>query len=290
MTSQQIESLAAALAAHVQRFKHCFSREPTFQHLGQYVQGLLTNLDRKSIEPIALGAAVPPRTLQEFLSHLSWDHERAEATLHRLVADRPVRGVRIGVLDASGYPKQGEKTPGVHHQWCGQLAKVTNCVVGQHLLWTDNDPTNPFSCMLCSDLFLPETWAADRPRCRRAHLPEELGHRTKWQIGLEQLERAMGHGVIFDWVTFDADYGDASKLWFELDRLGLWGIGEVRPTFRCWTTRPACTSLQAPHAATQRWIVKAQVRHDRSSSLEVLDRGRCPEDVVALPAPIGPDH
>src|SRR2546423_1585434 len=92
MTGEQIASLAPALVAHVQRFEHCFAREPTFQHLGQYVRGLMTSLDRKSIEPIALGADVAPRTLQEFLSHLSWDHSRAEATLHRLAADRAVRG------------------------------------------------------------------------------------------------------------------------------------------------------------------------------------------------------
>lgn len=248
MNGEQIASLGPALAAHLQRFEHCFCREPTFKHLEQYVRGLMTNLDRKSIEPIALGAAVPPRTLQEFLSHLSWDHGRAEATLHRLVADRPVRGPRIGVLDASGYPKQGDKTPGVKPQWCGQLGKVSNCVVGQHLLWTDNDPVNPFSCMLCSDLFLPEDWAADRERCRAAHIPDELTHRTKWRIAIEQLERAMSHGVRFDWVTFDEDYGDATALWFELDRLGLCGIGEARPTFRCWATRPAYVSLQAAHA------------------------------------------
>ena len=94
MTGEQIASLAPALGAHLQRFEHCFAREPTFRHLGQYVRGLMTSVDRKSIEPIALGADVPPRTLQEFLSFLDWDHESANDHLQRVVMDRhgPVIG------------------------------------------------------------------------------------------------------------------------------------------------------------------------------------------------------
>jgi len=249
MDGDQIASLRPALAAHLAQFRHCFKRQETFEHLLQYVPGLMSDLDRKSVEPIALGAAVPPRTLQEFLSHLSWDHMRAEATLQRLVADRPVRGLRIAVVDASGYPKSGDKTPGVQRQWCGQLGKTDNCVVGQHLLFTDNDPANPFSCMLCSDLFLPESWSNDRDRCGKARIPEALVHRPKWRIAIEQIERATAQGVKFDWVTFDEDYGNVPAFWYELDRLGLHAIGEVRANFYCWPRRPACASLQAAHAS-----------------------------------------
>lgn len=252
MTSEQIAALTPALAAHLQRFEHCFKRTPTFEHLQTYIAGLLTNLDRKSIEPIALGAEVAPRTLQEFLSQLSWDHVRAEATLHRLVADRPFRsagGLRIGVVDGSGVPKSGDKTPGVQRQWCGQLGKLANCVVGQHLLWTDNDAANPFSCMLCSDLFLPQDWSNDRDRCKAAHIPDHLAHRPKWKIAVEQIERALGRGVPFDWITFDEEFGSVPAFWYELDRLGLRGAGEVKPNFYCWPTRPACASLQAAHAS-----------------------------------------
>ena len=248
MTYEQVESLGPALGVFLDNFRHCFVRKPTFEHLKQYVSGLMADVDRKSIEPIALGADVAPRTLQEFLSHLSWGHERAEAALHRRVADRPVQGTRIGVIDGSGYPKQGDKTPGVQRQWCGQLGQVANCVVGQHLLWTDNHPSNPFGCLLCSDLYVPMGWIGDPELRKEAHIPPELVYRPKWKMAVEQVERAMGHGVKFDWITFDEEYGSQPPFWYELDRLGLSAIGEVKSSFHVWPLWPACLSLHPAHA------------------------------------------
>ncbi|MHB1158544.1 MAG: transposase [Phycisphaerales bacterium] len=72
---------------------------------------------------------MPPRTLQEFLSQLPRDQDRAEATLHRLIADLPVKGRPIAVMGASGYPKRGDKTPApgsVQRQWCGERGKKDN--------------------------------------------------------------------------------------------------------------------------------------------------------------------
>jgi SRSO17 transposase len=248
MNADQVRSLQPRLAALLTRFRGCFQKEPTFQHLETYVLGLLTDLKRKSVEPIALAAGVAVRTLQEFLSQLAWDHERARATLQRLVVDAHDRDHGIGVIDASGHPKQGKKTPGVQRQWCGESGKVDNCVVGQHLLYTDNDPKNPFSCMLASDLYLPKSWANDRTRREEAKIPDDVVYRPKWRIALAQVEEAIGNGVRFSWLTFDEDYGSVPQFWFELDRLGQRGIGEVRANFRLWPTLPHCRSTQAAHA------------------------------------------
>jgi SRSO17 transposase len=211
--------------------------------------GLLTNLKRKSIEPIALAAGVPVRTLQEFLATFVWDHGRASDLLQRIVADEHACDESIAIVDSSGHPKSGDKTPGVQRQWCGQAGKVDNCVVGQHLLYTDNDGRNPFSCMLASDLFLPESWSKDRDRCEVAGIPPEVVYRPKWRIAIEQLAQAVGNGVRLGWVTFDEEYGTVPKFWFELDRLGLRGVGEVQPRFNVWVTPPGCCSGRAEHAS-----------------------------------------
>jgi SRSO17 transposase len=154
----------------------------------------------------------------------------------------------IGVIDASGHHKQGDKTPGVQRQWCGETGKIDNCVVGQHLLYTDNEATNPFGCVLCSDLFLPKSWETDTARRREAKIPEELSHRSKWQIALEQVQRAVGNGVRFSYLVFDEDYGSIPGFWFGLDARGQWGVGEARSNFLCWATEPGCRSLRAEHA------------------------------------------
>jgi len=249
MTADQIRSLQPALAALLERFRPCFVKTNTFAHWQRYLLGLLADLKRKSIEPIALAAGVAVRTLQEFLSVFEWDHERANRLMQQQVMDQHASENAMAVIDASGHVKQGTKTPGVQRQWCGEVGKKENCVVGQHLLYTNNDPKNPFTCMLASDLYLPESWAGDRERCRRAGIPDELGYRPKWRISVDQLKAAIGNGLRFSWVTFDEEYGSVPSFWFELDSLGLRGIGEVRKNFLCWPILPRYGSLQRAHAA-----------------------------------------
>jgi len=249
MNADQIRSLQPALAALLERFRPFFPRQTTFGHWHRYLAGLMADLKRKSIEPIALAAGVPVRTLQEFLAFFVWDEDRIRNGLQQLVADEHGCDQAIGVLDSSGHPKQGDKTPGVQRQWCGERGKIENCVVGQHLLYTDNHPNNPFSCVLASDLYLPQSWAEDRERCREAKIPDDVEYRPKWLIALDQVAHASRNGVRFSWITFDEDYGHVPMFWFCLDALGQRGIGEVPRNFLCWPIRPACRSFQGPHAA-----------------------------------------
>ncbi len=130
MTADQIRSLQPALAALLEKFRPCFKREGTFEHWQCYLLGLMADLKRKSIEPIALAAGVAVRTLQEFLAFFVWDHDRIKSMLHQRVMDEHGSDEAIGVIDASGHSKQGDKTPGVQRQWCGETGKRDNCVVG----------------------------------------------------------------------------------------------------------------------------------------------------------------
>lgn len=249
MNYEQLASFEPTLARFLEKVRHCFKRDKTFEYLQKYILGLMTDLKRKSIEPIALASGVAVRTLQEFLAFFCWDHDLADRTLVREVVNRQHGQRSIGVLDASAHVKQGLQTPGVQRQWCGETGKRDNCVIGQHLLYTDNDAHNPFSCMVASDLYLPACWAEDRDRCRRAGIPEDVGYRPKWKIGIEQLERVMAEGLRFDYVTFDEEYGKIPEFVFELDRLGQNAIGEVPCNFRVWVKRPACRSTRAEHAS-----------------------------------------
>ena len=164
MDYEQIASLQPALAKLLETFRPCFRRDRTFSYWQKYILGLMSDLKRKSIEPIALACGVAVRTLQEFLSFFQWDHEQADRALVQLVVNEQHGRDSIGVIDASAHPKQGPKTPGVQRQWCGETGKKDNCVIGQHLLYTDNDPANPFACVVATDLYLPQSWDEDRRR------------------------------------------------------------------------------------------------------------------------------
>lgn len=257
MNAEQLRSLQPALGSWIERFRVCFKRETTFEHFRCYLLGLMAELKRKSVEPIALAAGVAVRTLQEFLAFFVWDHQRMDRQLTQMVVNRPRGGGRAGgagdggivVLDASGHAKRGDKTPGVQRQYCGETGKIDNCVIGQHLLYTDNDAKNPFCCVLASGLFLPECWDADRERCREAGIPDQVRHRPKWTIALDQLRDVIASGLRPAWAVFDEDYGRVPAFWFGLDAMGQTGVGEVPSNFWCWVKRPACTSVQACHAS-----------------------------------------
>ena len=249
MNYEQLASFEPALARFLEKIHHCFKRDKTFGYLQKYMLGLMADLKRKSIEPIALASGVAVRTLQEFLAFFAWDHELADKTLVRQVVERQHGKCSIGVLDASSHAKQGNHTPGVQRQWCGEKGKKDNCVIGQHLLYTDSDPTNPFSCVVASDLYLPKSWDQDRDRCERAGIPDEITHRPSWKLGIEQIERTMSQGLRFDYVTYDEEYGKVPKFIYELDRLGQKAIGEVPCNFRVWAKKPACKSHKAEHAS-----------------------------------------
>ena len=249
MDAQQLQSLQPALKSWVEMFRPCFKKEVTFGHFQCYVTGLMADLRRKSVEPIALAAGVAVRTMQEFLSMFAWDHARLEKMLVHRVADRCPRG-GIGVIDATGHPKRGDKTPGVHRQYCGESGKIDNCVVAQHLLFTDDRADNPFSCVLASDLYLPKAWAENRERCGEAGIDPEVLYRPKWQIAADQVRDALAGGVKLNWVVFDEDYGRIPAFWFKLDAMGQAAVGEVPCDFRAWVKRPACLSGgNAAHAA-----------------------------------------
>jgi SRSO17 transposase len=234
MDAERIRQLRPELRRYLREFDDCFERAGTRAHLPVYVRGQLSDLPRKSVEPIALAEGVAPRTLQEFLSLLEWDELRLHDRLQELVARDHASRRAIGVIDETGCPKKGDKTPGVQRQYCGASGKIENCVVTVHLGYAVDD----FHCLLASDLFLPEAWANDRERCRQAGIPDEVVYRPKWQIALELLDRARGNGVEFAWLTFDEYYGSKPKFLHELDRRQQRYVAEVPVSFRGWLKPP----------------------------------------------------
>src|SRR5262249_19589931 len=189
----------------------------------------------KSVEPIALAAGTPVRTLQEFLRDHAWDHSDALDVLQAYAADLLPRLTEdaalgtVGLIDETGQPKKGDKTPGVARQWCGRLGKTDNCVVTVHL----GVSRGRFKALLGGDLFLPKEWSDDRARCRAAGIPDEVVHRPKWQIALEQIDQATANGVALDWLTFDEEYGKAPQFAAGLCERQLRFVGEVPRSLSC---------------------------------------------------------
>jgi SRSO17 transposase len=255
MLPEQIVSLAPALTEFLGVFRNCFGECRLLDHFATYCRGLLSDLARKSVEPIALAAGCTVRALQMFLTDRVWDHLRLRdrlqqrlAALHAPVPGTPRRpddlGV-IGLIDETSVAKKGDQTPGVQRQYCGSSGKIDNCIVTVHLGYCHGD----FKTLLDSELFLPESWSDDRDRCRQAGIPDDLPYRPKTAIAVDQVRRALGNGLHFDWLVFDEGYGKDPSFLFALDALGQTWIGEVPKNFRCWPTLPQYHSQQREFAS-----------------------------------------
>lgn len=252
MTVEQIQAIEPKLEQFLGRFDGCFGRPEPAGHLDTFVRGQLSDLPRKSIEPIALAAGTPPRTLQQFFSRALWDEEQMRDQIQRHVAAEHAHPQAIGILDATSHPKKGDQTPGVGRQWCGARGKVDNCVSTVHLAYAAPDG---FRVLLDGELFLPEDWAADPERRRKAGIPEHLTCRTKWQIALELLDRAAANGICLPWVTFDEDYG--RKAFMEgLQARGQRFAGEVPSSFWAWSHRPAFYDRPDAAGRSADWLNK----------------------------------
>jgi SRSO17 transposase len=237
MTVDQIRSLGPALSRYLDEFADCFKSSQTQEHLKHYVTGQLSDLPRKSVEPMANLAAVPPRTLQEFLSLSDWDQQLLRTRLQQLVAKDHAGPNAIGILDASGYPKKGTQSACVHRQYCGATGKLDNCVMGVHLAYASWD--NDFAVMLDSELFLPQAWSEDADRRQAAGIPAELSYRPKYEMGLEQLRRARSNGIGFKWITADQEYGGNGIFIAGLESMKQHFVLETKANLVGWLHPPA---------------------------------------------------
>ena len=253
MDVQAIEGLRPRLERFLEGFDDCFGRREPAQHLRTYIQGQLSDLPRKSIEPIALHFGTPPRTLQQFLARAHWDDDRMRQRIAERVAARHSHPDAVGIIDETSFPKKGRHTPGVQRQHCGATGKRDNCTVSVHLAYA---APHGFRALLDGELFLPESWSADRERCREAGIPETMVYRPKWRIALELRDRAVAQGVSLPWLTVDEFYGRVPEFHQELDQRGQRYVAEVPVNFYGWCRRPEPLHQRHHPDAPRAWKVK----------------------------------
>lgn len=221
-----LESLALA-ANHADRV------EP----LKGYCRGLLLPLERKSVEPMA--ARLAPhnvRQTHQSLHHLvatsPWDDEAVLAAVrrHALTAMTAKTPVVAWIVDDTGFPKKGKHSVGVARQYCGQLGKQENCQVAVSLSVATAEASLPVTWRL----YLPESWAGDSERRRKAGVPHEIRFATKQKIALEQIRHALEAGIAEGVVLADAAYGNDSGFRAELEDLGLQYVVGVQASMTVW--------------------------------------------------------
>lgn len=200
-----------------------------------YFMGLLSDAERKSLEPLAARGILDPshadaahQRLQHFVTDSTWDDHavRLEATRYALAEMTRSLPVVAWIIDDTGFEKQGNHSVGVQRQYTGTAGKVTNCQVAVSLSITTARQHLPVDFAL----YLPESWALDPKRRTEARIPDDVTFRTKPELALEMIRRAQVDGLFPGIVLADSGYGDGAPFRRELRTLGFHyalGVGKT---------------------------------------------------------------
>jgi SRSO17 transposase len=200
--------------------------------LRDYCAGLMMSVARKSVEPMAAITA-PGRTaaqhqsLLHFIGQGGWSDEAVLAKVREMVLPRIERQgpIRAWIIDDTSFPKKGQHSVGVAHQYCGQLGKQANCQVAVSLSIANDAASLPVAYRL----YLPKDWAEDAARRSKVGVPEEIDFKTKPEIALEHIRWACEEDLPGEMVLVDAGYGHDSKLRAGITKLGKVYAAGVQP-------------------------------------------------------------
>ena len=205
--------------------------------LKNYCAGLLLPGERKSVEPMAARLAPDNvRRMHQSLHHLvadaPWNDEAVvDAALDFVLPAMLGRGPVVAwVIDDTGFPKKGRHSVGVARQYCGQIGKQDNCRVAVSLSVTTETSSMPVAL----SLYLPEVWANDSERRKKAGVPAAVQFYTKPEIALAQIRCARSRGIPEGIVLADAGYGTDTGFRTELSKLELRYVVGIQSTVTVW--------------------------------------------------------
>lgn len=237
MTPIEFEQVKTHFEMFHREFAPLFGRPQTERRSEQYLRGLLVQqTDRRNAENIAeVLEDASPRALQRFLTESPWSSQRLIERLQRYLGPRLSTPEAVYVVDETGFPKQGDQSVGVAHQYCGTLGKVANCQVGVFLAYVSERG----HALIDKRLFLPKEWTDDPDRCRRAGVPDDVEPQTKVELALAMVAQAhcLGH-LPAQWLTADEHYGQSPHFRDAVAAEGLWYVVEVPSITPIFARRP----------------------------------------------------
>lgn len=213
------------------RIGYRFGRMPVRERAMEYVQGLLSPVERKNGWQLAEAAAhVTPYGMQHLLDRAPWEADAVRDGVTDYVAETLGEPDGVLVVDETGFLKKGTHSVGVHRQYSGTAGRIENCQIGVFLAYA----SRLGRALVDRELYLPRHWAEDDLRRRAAKVPEEVTFATKPQLAQQMIERAIAAKVPFAWVTGDEAYGD-SRLAIWLEQEGVHYVLAVASNWHVWT-------------------------------------------------------
>ncbi len=239
LTRDDIPDIAQELKGFHENFADCFCRSESRNNFYRYMAGQFSQLERKSIEPIAFaieGAKV--RAMQRFVSDAPWDDEKILYKYRSFVNEDIGHPDGALIFDETGFIKKGDDSIGVGRQYCGTIGKVDNCQVGVFAAYTS---AYGYS-LVDKRLYIPEHWFSDdyaqkREKCK---LPVDTEFKTKPQLAAEMLlELADQEQLPFRYILADSVYGTSPEFIEAAESLvGVTYILQAPEDTLCWLKQP----------------------------------------------------
>jgi len=225
LTPGDMETIRDELVAYHRLYHSVFQRQEQRHWSMFYLCGQLSNMERKTIEPMVLVLTGPDpnvvRAVQQFVGQGQWDTPVFVQRHQQLVAERLGDPRSVVIFDGSGFPKQGQDSAGVARQYCGHVGKIANCQEGVFAGYV-----SPHGYTFLDDrLYLPEEWfeADHRQRWQKCGIPDEVRFQTEPELALEMARDLVQRGVIpFQWVACDEHFGENPAFLDGIAALGKW--------------------------------------------------------------------
>jgi len=205
----------ARLDSYFERIGNQLDTDSQRASFATYALGILSDAERKSVEPLAArSAAEPDRTdaehqrLLHFLAEAKWDDHavRLDAAKLALGAITAREQVEAWIVDDTGFLKQGTHSVGVQRQYTGSAGKITNCQVGVCLALATRTEQLPVDF----ELYLPTSWSDDPKRRKEGRIPDQVKFQSKPELALQMIRRAVDADLARGVVLADAGYGSSA--------------------------------------------------------------------------------
>ena len=244
--ARDVEGLGDELDQFHQHFAEGFVRSEQRHWALKYSQGQMLDLERKSIEPMAMAVAGGNiQAMQQFISQGTWSDAKVLALHRSAVAETLGRPDGVIILDGCDFPKQGQDSVGVAPQYCGPLGKIANCQASVVLAYA----SALGATLLDRRLYLPKAWFAEdhHTRWEKCGIPAAVTFQTKPQLGAEMLAAVVAEGVVpFRWITMDEGYGAAGYLLDQIHQENKLFFAEIPRDKQAWPQRPQVVPPGAP--------------------------------------------
>jgi SRSO17 transposase len=237
MDQRAAKGVASRFVEYIEHLSAVIGHADRHGPLASYCTGLLLPGARKSVEPMA--ARIAPddvgakhQSLHHFVANAPWDEADLIAAVRTFVLPKieervPIRG---WIIDDTGIPKKGKHSVAVARQYCGELGKQDNCQVAVTLSVASDHASLPIALRL----YLPEVWANDAARCKKAGVPKDVIFQTKPHIALDQIRQAIEDGVPQGIVLADAGYGNDTAFRSGLTELKLDYVVGIQGSTTVW--------------------------------------------------------